>query len=145
MGCYLEILVLLCGYSSYRNVMICQSPTASNCSASQHTILINSGKKAKNVGCKIRSMRSLLVFLIRGIHFSAMTSLKPYVDVEQISRVGRVFWIGSRLREMVALGGSTALRNLLFWLTFRLIIGLTICIQIRPLIWLLLIWFCRNL
>ena len=59
-------------------------------------------------------MRSLLVFLIRGIHFSAMTSLKPYVDVEQISRVGRVFWIGSRLREMVALGGSTALRNLLF-------------------------------
>ena len=59
-------------------------------------------------------MRSLLVFLIRGIHFCAMTSLKPYVDVEQISRVGKVFWIGSRLREVVAHGGSTALRNLLF-------------------------------
>ena len=90
-------------------------------------------------------MRSLLVCLIRGIHFCAMTSLKPYVDVEQISRVGKVFWIGSRLRGVVAHGGSNALRNLLFRLAFQLIIGLTICTQIRPLIWLLLIWFCRNL
>ena len=86
-------------------------------------------------------MRSLLVCLIRGIHFCAMTSLKPYVDVEQISRVGKVFWIGSRLREVVAHGGSNVLLYLLFRLAFQLIIGLTICTQIRPLIWLLLICF----
>ena len=35
--------------------------------ASQHTILSNSGKKSKFVGCKIRSICSQLVFLLSGV------------------------------------------------------------------------------
>ena len=51
--------------------------------ASQHTILYNSGKKPKFVGCKIRSMRSRLVLLIiRGIRSCTMTSRKTHLDFE---------------------------------------------------------------
>ena len=35
--------------------------------ASRHTILYSGGKKPKFVGCKIRSMRSRLVFLLSGV------------------------------------------------------------------------------
>ena len=35
--------------------------------ASQHTILYGGGKQPKFVGCKIRSMRSRLVFLLSGV------------------------------------------------------------------------------
>ena len=41
---------------------------------SQHTILYNSGKKPKFVGCRIRSKRSTEVF------FCAMTSRKMHMD-----------------------------------------------------------------
>ena len=37
---------------------------------SQHTILYNSEKRPKFVGCKIRSMRSRLVFLLSGVFTS---------------------------------------------------------------------------
>ena len=51
--------------------------------ASQHTILCNSGKKPKFVGCKIRSMRSRLVLLIiRGTRSCTMTSRKTHLDFE---------------------------------------------------------------
>ena len=54
--------------------------------ASQHTILYNSGKKPKFVGCKIRSMRSRLVLLIIRRNCSCtMTSRKTHLDFEQIS------------------------------------------------------------
>ena len=50
-------------------------------SASQHTILYNSGKMPKFVGRKIRSMRNRLFFfyiyiIIRGIHSCVITSGK---------------------------------------------------------------------
>ena len=54
--------------------------------ASQHTILYNSGKKPKFVGCKIGSMRSRMVLLIIRRNCSCtMTSRKTHLDFEQIS------------------------------------------------------------
>ena len=49
--------------------------------ASQHTILYNSRKRPKFVGCPIRSMRSRFVcFIIRDIHSCAIISRKPNMD-----------------------------------------------------------------
>ena len=89
MWCYLEISVLFCDYSSYRNVLkdicyviICQSSTASNCERALSEPAHYSLQQREKAN-KIRSVRSQLVFLIIwGIHFCAMVSRKTYVDFE---------------------------------------------------------------